>query len=269
MELAAREAKKKVSRRLGIKKEDIGVIYITPCPSKMIQISENTGKFYSDFDGAIPISEIYHTLFTAISQSEKSNIDEIEYYDISGFGLNFARMGGIVSMMDDDRSIAVSGINDISYILDKIETGKLRNIDFVEMHACLEGCIGGTMVVDNTYFARTKLLQLMKYFGKGKVAVGGRDDYANCELFYKSIYEPLPPKPLDIDLKRAITKISKRKEIISKLPNIDCGACGSPTCKAFAEDIIRGEAEINDCVFFYIEELKKKTVNNLKLVKSK
>ena len=178
-------------------------------------------------------------------------------------------MGGIVSMMDDDRSIAVSGINDISYILDEIETGKLRNIDFVEMHACLEGCIGGTMVVDNTYLARTKLLQLMKYSGKSKVAVGGRDDYANCELFYKSIYEPLPPKPIDIDLKKAITKISKRKEIISKLPNIDCGACGSPTCKAFAEDIIRGEAEINDCVFIYIEELKKKTGNNLKLVKSK
>ena len=269
MELAAREAKKKVSHRLGIKKEDIGVIYITPCPSKMIQISENSGKFYSDFDGAIPISEVYHTLFTVISQSEKSNFNEIEHYDISGFGLNFARMGGIVSMMDDDRSIAVSGINDISYILDDIETGKLKNIDFVEMHGCLEGCIGGTMVVDNTYIARTKLLQIIKYFGESKVAVGKRDIYANSELYYKSIYEPLPLKPLDIDLKKAITKISRRKEIISKLPDIDCGACGSPSCKAFAEDVIQGETKINDCVFFYIEELKKKTENNLKLIKTK
>jgi len=269
MELAAREAKKKVSHRLGIKKEDIGVIYITPCPSKMIQISENSGKFYSDFDGAIPISEIYHTLFTAISQSEKSNFNEIEHFDINGFGLNFGRMGGIVSMMDDDRSIAVSGINDISYILDDIETGKLKNIDFVEMHGCLEGCIGGPMTVDNTYIARTKLIQILKHYGESRVAVGKKDEYANSELFYKSIYEPLPPKPIDIDLKKAITKISKRKEIISKLPNIDCGVCGSPSCKAFAEDVTQGEAEINDCVFFYIQELKKKTGNNLKLIKTK
>ena len=269
MELAAREIKKKVSIRLGIDKEEVGVIYITPCSSKMIQITKSVGKFYSDFDGAIPISDIYHTLFTAISQTEKSDVSEIEHFDISGFGLNFAKMGGIVTMLDDDRAIAVSGISDISYILDDMERGKLRNIDLIEMHSCLEGCIGGPMTVDNTYLARTKLLQLLKYFGESKVAVGRKDIYANCDLFYKSIYEPLPPKPIDLDLKNAISKISMRKEIFTKLPDINCGACGSPTCKTFADDIIQDELQLNDCVFLYIEELKNKGNDNLKLVKNK
>lgn len=269
MELAAREIKKKVSIRLGIDKKEIGVIYITPCSSKMIQISESAGKFNSDFDGAIPISDIYHTLFTAVSRTEKSATTEIEHFDISGFGLNFARMGGIVTMLDDDRAIAVSGISDISYILDDMERGKLQNIDLVEMHSCLEGCVGGPMMVDNTYLARTKLLQLLKHFGESKVAIGKKDIYANCDLFSKSIYEPLPLKPIDLDLKNAISKISMRKEIFTKLPNIDCGVCGSPTCKTFADDVIQGELQFNDCVFLYIEELKNKGNDNLKLIKNK
>ena len=29
---------------------------------------------------------------------------------------------------------------------------------------------------------------------------------------------------------------------------IDCGACGAPTCRAFAEDVVRGTAKRNGCV---------------------
>ena len=29
---------------------------------------------------------------------------------------------------------------------------------------------------------------------------------------------------------------------------IDCGACGSPTCRAFAEDIVKGTADPDGCV---------------------
>ena len=30
---------------------------------------------------------------------------------------------------------------------------------------------------------------------------------------------------------------------------VDCGLCGSPNCMAFAEDVVRGEASLTDCVF--------------------
>ena len=43
---------------------------------------------------------------------------------------------------------------------------------------------------------------------------------------------------------RMMAEIQKIKQI---LPGIDCGACGSPTCKAFAEDIVRGQADIKLC----------------------
>ena len=33
-----------------------------------------------------------------------------------------------------------------------------------------------------------------------------------------------------------------------ELPGIDCGACGAPSCRAFAEDVVRGNAKREECV---------------------
>ena len=45
---------------------------------------------------------------------------------------------------------------------------------------------------------------------------------------------------------RMMSEIQKLREA---LPGIDCGACGSPTCRAFAEDVVRGSVKSIDlCV---------------------
>jgi Na+-translocating ferredoxin:NAD+ oxidoreductase RNF subunit RnfB len=33
----------------------------------------------------------------------------------------------------------------------------------------------------------------------------------------------------------------------NSLPGIDCGACGAPNCRALAEDIVKGNATLEDC----------------------
>ena len=40
------------------------------------------------------------------------------------------------------------------------------------------------------------------------------------------------------------------------MPKIDCGACGSPSCSAFAEDVVKGEVSLYDCVFMLPEKFK-------------
>ncbi len=42
---------------------------------------------------------------------------------------------------------------------------------------------------------------------------------------------------------------------MKKFPGLDCGSCGAPTCKALAEDIVRGDASENDCVYYLRENL--------------
>ena len=45
-------------------------------------------------------------------------------------------------------------------------------------------------------------------------------------------------------------------KISEELPGLDCGSCGAPTCRALAEDIVRGFAKKNQCIFVMREEIK-------------
>jgi len=50
--------------------------------------------------------------------------------------------------------------------------------------------------------------------------------------------------------------MQKRHQIYEMLPKIDCGACGAPTCMTFAEDVVRGDAEADECVFLTMKSFE-------------
>ncbi len=160
-------------------------------------------------------------------------------------------------MTNNENSISVSGINNVLFILDEIEKGKLHNVDFVELDACPEGCIGGPMVVENTYIARTNIMNLIYYYGESKIPIGKKNIYDNCEMIYENIFVPMAKENVNVDIRSALNKISERKKIFLKLPKIDCGACGSPTCETFAEDVVNGDVKLNECVIIENKDLKK------------
>ena len=47
------------------------------------------------------------------------------------------------------------------------------------------------------------------------------------------------------------------EEIYRSLPHLDCGSCGAPNCHALAEDIVRNNAKMSDCLIRLREEQKK------------
>ena len=55
--------------------------------------------------------------------------------------------------------------------------------------------------------------------------------------------------------------MSKIEEIGEKLPKTDCGSCGAPTCMAFAEDIVKGEATADNCTVI-MRQLFNEFLNN-------
>ena len=61
--------------------------------------------------------------------------------------------------------------------------------------------------------------------------------------------EPRPVLKLDDDIVVAMQKIELIDDTLKRLPGLDCGSCGSPTCRALAEDIVQGTASETDCVF--------------------
>ena len=62
---------------------------------------------------------------------------------------------------------------------------------------------------------------------------------------------------LSSDLKEAMQMMIQIDEIEKEFPGLDCGACGAPTCRAFAEDVVKGICKDTECIFVYRKRMKK------------
>jgi iron only hydrogenase large subunit-like protein len=249
-EIAAREVKQNLSRELGVDQSEIGVIYITTCPAKIVSIRQPAEKERSWIDGAVSIADVFGPLFPAVNGLKDSDI-EPEIAETYSYGAGWSMIGEMTALVGSRHSISVSGLSDVTRILDDIETGKLRDVEFVEASSCLGGCIGGALVVENLYVARSAIMNLLRKYGRSgqvdrdKIMERYRQGYYSLE----SRLAPRPLRPLDPDLAKAIEKKNRKYGIYNSLPKIDCGCCGAPTCRAFAEDIVRGLAKIEDCIY--------------------
>jgi iron only hydrogenase large subunit-like protein len=252
-ELAAREIKKKKSKELKLKEEEIGTFYLTPCPVKMISIRQPAEKGKSYLDGAISISDIYGPLLSTLEGAEKGSYRK-ELENICILGVGWAMDGGICRTLRLKNSLAVSGLADILKVFDDIERGNLRNIDFIEAYSCHQGCVGGSLTVENVYISYNKILKLIETLEYEQIKACPdirevRKLYGQKYFYIRGKFEPRPLIPLDKDLAKAIKKRKEKEEIYESLPKIDCGACGAPECITFAEDVVRGKAKLTECIF--------------------
>ncbi|MCX5885722.1 MAG: 4Fe-4S binding protein [Proteobacteria bacterium] len=253
--IAAMDIKSRKSRELGIKYEDIGAIYIAPCPAKIIPIVQPQCKEVSPLDAAVSIADIYGLLLSAM---RKVTNKKEELHLSGGSGISWAITGGATQYLGIENCLAVDGIDNVIEVLEHLEDEKLNGIKYLELRACPGGCVGGALNVDNHFLARNKILMLIKMFedrkplDRGKVNELYRQQFFTCDIKPK----PLPMEPLDRDTMRAIQKVKERDKIFETLPRIDCGACGAPTCRSLAEDIVQGRAAITDCIFKLLEKGK-------------
>ena len=74
-------------------------------------------------------------------------------------------------------------------------------------------------------------------------------------MFRKQIeYEPI--MKLDENFAVVMQKMEQMDALYENMPKLDCGSCGAPSCKALAEDIVRGFGNENDCVFKMRERVR-------------
>jgi Na+-translocating ferredoxin:NAD+ oxidoreductase RNF subunit RnfB len=252
-EIASREIKKKKSKELGLKEEDIGTFYLTPCPAKMISIRQPAEKGKSHLDGAISIRDIYGPLLSMMEGIKRGSYQK-SLENICILGIGWAIEGGICRTLRLKNSLSVSGLPEVINVFNDIERGKLKNIDFIEAYSCPQGCVGGSLTVENLYISYNKIIQLIDTLQYEKIKAC--PDIREVRKLYKKKYfllegkfEPRPLTPLDKDLTKAIKKRKEKEDIYVSLPKIDCGICGSPTCLTFAEDVIMGDAGLKDCIF--------------------
>jgi Iron only hydrogenase large subunit, C-terminal domain len=67
-------------------------------------------------------------------------------------------------------------------------------------------------------------------------------------LSFSKQITPRPARRLSDDFVTARKMMQNMEDIILQLPGLDCGSCGAPNCRALAEDIVRHQAKLEDCV---------------------
>lgn len=253
-ELTAREVKREYSRKLGLSMDKIGITYISQCLARAVSIKKPVGSDKSWFDVIISIKDAYNVLLPEIIEIQKSKeplLDE-EFY----FGRDFGFFSHITLFEDHEKCLYITGLDNIERILDDIESARLRNIQYIEALACLQGCVNGVFCVENLYIAGHNSAQLLKKFGsfiltRKEIDVDKiKERYRSGYYFLERPVLPRSTRQEGQDISMSIKRLRQKERIFSKLPQKNCGLCGSPDCKTFAEDCAYGEADIADCIFF-------------------
>ncbi len=251
IEIAAKLSLEEAISKTNLPSEDIGVFFITPCAAKVTCSYSPIGVSESKVSGCIPINEIYKALLPVMK-----NIKDPELIASAGIeGVKWAKNSGESIGLKTENYIAVDGIHDVIKIFEQIDAGFLNDIDFVEASSCVGGCIGGPLTVENPFVAKTKLNSVLD----NTKLVPSKVDFTKeiedsvkwtCPVEFNAVMK------LDENMEVALRMLTEIEELYNDLPQIDCGSCGSPSCHAMAEDIVKGYAKKTDCIFKLKEKLK-------------
>lgn len=254
VEVAATMVRSARSKELGLAPEELGIWFITPCPAKMTAVKQPLGAEKSNITGAIAISQIYGELLKAIASTPRDAVCR----KATAEGIGWAITGGEVSAVKEINALVVDEIHSVSEILEQVAMGKLNKVDYIEAVACSGGCIGGPLTVENRFVAEHRMRRRLEKVRREDEASGvsPSKEYPELKANVRKAIEPRPIMRLDDDIFKAMYKVEVMEKTLKKLPGLDCGSCGSPSCKALAEDIAQGIASETDCVFKLRERVR-------------
>lgn len=244
MEVAAKLARKRaLENHPELKPEDIGVCFISPCPAKASYVKNGFAGYKSEVDEVISISDVY---FLLIGKMKKE--DNIEMLSESGrIGIGWARSGGEATAIFNEDYLAADGIENVIHVLDQVENGNIPKLDFIELNACTGGCVGGVLTMQNPFIAKARLQTLRRYLPVSQNTISKEEKYISADYLFENLPTYTPYNRLGGTIAESMRMMADIQKLKATLPGIDCGSCGAPTCRAFAEDVVKKTACLEDC----------------------
>jgi iron only hydrogenase large subunit-like protein len=267
-EISAQNAKKRILKENGWSEEQIGALYIAPCPAEMVAIIDHPGMRRSYLDAVVSIRDLFPALSAAVQrvQNLKNTTQRAEVPIV----LNRAFLSQFSGSPPKEDTLSIIGLSDVIQAFDDLQKGMLHEYSYIECFACREGCIGGCLTVENPYTARAKAIRMEQ--SHPPIPTVNRNDieasYRKMEFLMDESLVGHPIHTLDEDLSWASARKGNIERVLANLPNIDCGACGAPSCRAFAKDVALGEVEQAACVFLKQQELARRVEDLSNIVKA-
>ena len=229
-EVTANMARAKAQMETGLAPEEIGVFVITQCAANVMSLKNSVN---AKVDGVLSSKELYFPLLQKLTDLKP---EEVEKLSMAGsLGVSWGASSGEAHGLKTDNYLSADGMDNVISVLGDLEHDRLASIDFVELYACNLGCVGGSMNMESSFLARTRLRKLRNSMQEKRISVTDFSAYKRKEAYKcNNVFK------MDDNILEAMRKTLKIKDIVSRLPGINCGSCGAPTCMAFAEDIVRG-----------------------------
>lgn len=255
-EITARLVKKDAIERTGLSDSDIGITIITPCTARATSIKKPLGIKSSCINNAVSIKDIYALLLKTIGKDKTAFCSSTS---LNRTGLMWNTEGGQASSIEGS-TLYVSGVDNAISALEEIELGRFHDLSYIEIMACPEGCLGGPLTVENRYVALDRMKHICESLDERQPSIDVQKNYkelydAGSFKFDRDI-KPIDASSLDSDILKSMEKMDAIHELANTLPGINCGICGSPTCMAFAEDVVTKNRTDSICPVNEMQKLK-------------
>ncbi|MGD9056088.1 MAG: [Fe-Fe] hydrogenase large subunit C-terminal domain-containing protein [Desulfobacterales bacterium] len=255
--LMAREVRRRIVPDYLDKGREVVLYYINPCPTQKDPSCLSASNRSSPAEVALGINDIYPQLIKHVEEIKAA--DAIPFYQTrfeyetcaTGNASMWGMSGGEIADMDIDQSLAVSGMEETIQYLEKIEMGLFQDIEYIEFRTCREGCLGGVLNAIDKYLAKSAVQKMVKRFGLGR-----RLHRENILRMYEKGEFQTDKDPSKLTTlfgarKKALSidAMQKIEKVLQVIKGTDCTACGAPDCRTFAEDVVRGEAKLKECMY--------------------
>ena len=147
--------------------------------------------------------------------------------------------------VDRYRKFYVHGIYNCIDLCESMMRGEISGC-FIEMNSCAGGCIKGPTVEDRSVSRFKVKLDMEENISKEPVEEADAHELAEGVKLHKTYMDrsPMEQKPTEAQIREILAKIGKH----GPEDELNCGACGYPSCRDKAVAVFQKKAELNMCI---------------------
>ena len=240
-------------------KEELGsqvkVVFLGPCIAKKKEAQDP--RHESCIDAVLNFNDINQWL-----EEEEIEISDCEDKPFTCFDPKVNRLypvtNGVVNSVlateeqaDNYRKFYVHGMQNCIDLCKSMARGEIKGC-FIEMNMCSGGCIKGPTVNDETISRFKVKLDMEETIAREPVEARAMEPVWEKVSFAKRFedHSPRDPQPSEEEI-RAILRMTNKMRPEDEL---NCGACGYPTCREKAIAVYQHKAEVSMCIPFMHEK---------------
>lgn len=235
--------------------EQIKTVFLGPCIAKMREARD--ARYEGAIDAVLNFDDITGWLTDKsidIQNCEPTPFESIDtkinaLYPVSNGVINSV----LVTQSEKDmyRKFYVHGEENCIDLCENLQKGELKNC-FIEMNMCTGGCIKGPALfskTDSRFKIKLDMQDNIPQEPAPTVSIQEMLDKVNMKTAFSN-RSPFGTMPTENEINEILQMTGKTKPE----HELNCSACGYPTCREKAIAVFQKKAELNMCIPFLYEE---------------